>query len=457
MLWACGAEQASQEAPPPAGYSIHEWGLVHFALGESEGMATAGPGHFPPFSPSGMGQGTIGIGDTNSVAFKPVLYVHLDPGMTETTFSAGISATILEHWPDATALATGVRWQRVTARSTACTGLTYPSVDSERCNVEDGFCEVAELGLYETDDSACLSVGQAQANNLFYRAGLDTSGPLQVLFEDNVAQVRNVSAHAFPGVVIRVVRDPSGRNTRFYTIDPPAPGQSVSLTQREGAGSGAELMESIEAHLERTGLTAAERRAFVSAWTGELIGGDEVPALQNPRDNPPPLAPAEDALLYWLSAEHAQEILPLTFEPAPSIVRRALMARVHLPTSSSPHSSANVFPPPAPSGATIRIGRAQLVGEGMIAQVMRRVMRRHHVEMSDCVEQNAGELRAGRIILEAELRVDGTVASASARFVDEGPEALTSCIASAFEGWTFPASSDGAVTYRNSLGFTYLP
>ncbi|MEM7605390.1 MAG: AgmX/PglI C-terminal domain-containing protein [Myxococcota bacterium] len=459
-LVGCGSEAAQAPAvepvepvapappePPEPTYTIHEWGVVHFGVGEAEGMATAGPGHFA--SPR---VGLIGIGNLGTVAYKPVLYAHLGLGVETLDFQAGVRAAgggaILEHWPDGQPGEAGVGWQ-VQASAGACVGHDYPAAGSQRCATRDGFCELAELSLYETSDSACLQVGERRANNLFYRASLPTAGPIRVSIEGDVVALENVSAHAFEGEAYRVVRDASGRNTRFSIVQLPAPAQRASIApDAPFAGTGAELLERIDGRLGSAGLTSAERAAFLRAWTVELVGGEAQAPMQQPLDGPPPLAPAPDALLYFLTDAHAAALLPLSFEPAPEAVKRALLARVHL----APGVVAAQTPPtPRLVGLRVRGGMPQ-VSPGLSREVVRRVVRRHLNEYRFCVESHVQAPAEGELELTLQIDPQGETRGVRVNGVDSAE--ARACFETAARRWTFP-SPDGGGMVRVTFPMQY--
>ncbi|MEM7608957.1 MAG: hypothetical protein AAF411_26715 [Myxococcota bacterium] len=444
---ACGANEESSALPPvptasSSPYSIHEWGLLHFGLNEPLGMATAGPGHFPR---------SIHVESDSyeepAVAYKPVLYVHLTQPTAQ--FRAQIRApggSIVEHWPAGERASDAVAWADVRATQGACTGLSYPSIFDERCQGPelDGFCELAELGTYETNDGACLQVGGAQANNLFYRAFIPHRAPLAVSMDGDVAVVRHQNGAAVPGKLIRVRRQRRGRWLHVATVDPPAPGASVRIDRPTEEG---DLMVTLDRHLRELGLTESERSAFDRAWRVDLVGGPRQPSLQGARQSQPPTLPAPDALYYWLAPEHANAMLPLSFDPPPREVKRGLLVRVHLAPARS--ASAQPMPPFEIRGVRVVSGNIARARANESVYFQRSALRA-------CTRQQPA---AGVVEFELSLNGQGAVANVRFRSTNDAVNAVHSCFETALrrvrlrpdEGPFEPSVVRGRVVFNPSL------
>ena len=485
----CEPEEATEAEPeaepsPPRPYEVHEWGLISFGISEDRGLATAGPGRFP------LALRAFSMGGGSGSAYKPVLYVHLGEGVDETTFSAAVrvpAGVLPEHWPDGeTGEAEGgatVRWPEVTALRGACTELTYPSVGDPRCrDLDDGFCEVAELPLYETDDGACLQVGEARHNNLFYRAGFPARSPIEVTREGILVRVRHTGEHALSGKVIRVMRGATPELTRAVLLDPPAPGETIEIAapdeavQPEGAPTAAHdaVLASIDETLAELGLTEAERAAFRRAWEDDLVSSEGAGAaarmanaIQRPRWNPPPLGFARDAVFYWMPAEDLEEILPLAFEPAPTAVRRAILVRVHVepapwPVANMRDGASRLGETRPPRGGE-QIPRmvpteVEVEDERLPPVVIRRFVRRNLRELRACYVTALEErpALAGQITIAATITETGALRDVRVAESSVEDPMLERCFVNRWRGFTFPPSRElGPVALR--YGFELAP
>ena len=310
LLGGCGLERPSvaeaERAMQPQ-YAVHEWGLVDVAPDGSSEIA-AGPGRPRPAT------------SDHAPRRKPVLYVHVVTGTP--TFSVEVSldhGRVVEHWPSATATATGIRWDRVVAERTPCPGLVPGTAsrdarrEVEACGTPDGICEVRELRSYETSDAACLSVGGARGSMLFYRGdGPRPPLPLAVARQaDGSVQVTRTAA--FTGDVVRITR--SGGATRIGRVT--LSGDSASLAVPAMAVDATAERARLVREAMALGLTASEADAFARAWSDELFG-------------PTGGAVARDALIYWLPPSAVDATARLRFAPPPTEVRRAMMVRVDL-------------------------------------------------------------------------------------------------------------------------------
>lgn len=423
------------ETPEPEaieGYAIHEWGLIHFGLGEDHALATAGPGRYPVAA-----EGTIGVGSVNTVGLKPVLYAHLLGGADEARFSARVHVprgTLPEHWPDAqlTTDDSGVTaiWPDVVARGGSCTGSSYPTIGSARCSLPDNLCEAAELAAYETSDGACLQVDGARFDHLFYRAGMPTGGPLAITLEGNTANVTHRGTNPIPGRLMRVLREHEGV-TYVRFVDPPAPGETVRVEWPSDAGTST-IMPAVDAHMRQLGMTEAEREAFARAWRYDLVGGDAPSSRVLQRQPRGPIAPAPDALYYWLGPEDAAALLPLHFEPEPVVLRRALLARVHLNRVA------------ARPGIRIRIGDVAVQGGELSGAVMRRFIRRRLAQVRDCFERSGSEQLSVEFTMHGEVGAEGTTERVTLSGESVAP--YRACLVTAMESWTYPPPSGGQMS-----------
>lgn len=314
------SESPNQNRSAGAGpaYELNEWGLI--SVSPSGFEVAAGPGQR--------------IVAEISVD-KPVLYVHAEtdaPFTLSVRIDVSAGLEVVEHYPPAEL--TPLRWRaRVSAH---CAG-SYPGVDDSRC--PDGYCETAELPIYETPDAACLEVGATRAPLLFYRLrapGQAPPMPLEVTRDGEALVVRNARLGDVVGSLWRVTFD--GSRVGVTRADVPAIGASVRLAR--GGEPVAAARDQIRAGLIEHGLRESERDAFLRAWDNALFGypmndGDgtvdesdgPVDVLTNDRTTlAGPRLP--DVLLYWLDAAAIDGLARITAEPAPREVHRAYLVRV---------------------------------------------------------------------------------------------------------------------------------
>lgn len=309
-----GAEQATPEAPATPGYALHEWGLVDVAAGGTVELA-AGPGQ--PDAPLEVR--------------KPVLYVRLDPGIDALTFSAAVSVpggTIVEHWPAGDVAGGALSWPRVEAR--ACDGAPTRDLPEQResrrnpsraCDTVDGYCEVADLPGYVADGSACLRVGEQEGTLLFYRAALpSTRLPLELSRAGDAIVARATSDHGVAGTLVRIARDASGLRIARVAA-PSAPGATATLPAPTQALDAAREREGLVRELTGLGLTAPEAEAFARAWSSELFEPQPTRSL---------MRPSAGVVLYWMPREDVDRMAPLTLDPPPRELVRAILVRVEL-------------------------------------------------------------------------------------------------------------------------------
>jgi hypothetical protein len=268
---------------------------------------------------------------------KPVLYVHLPSDTDEVTFDATSmlpdDGEIREHWPLTRLEAPDrVTWCGVTARRGTCAGLTYPAVGTGPCaRVQDGYCEVAELGAYETSDGACLHFGGAVYDHLFYRGTNGIASPVSVTVEGQELTLGGTAA----GPVLQIERAADRVRTRVAVHPLPAQETAhirVPIEIEEGGGADAGRRFLVE-RLTELGLTEPERDAFLRAWDTHLFGTERAAPSRTPVQSgqtPRVLAPVTHALLYFLPADELDHIATLSFEPAPRAIRRAMAVLVDL-------------------------------------------------------------------------------------------------------------------------------
>lgn len=330
LVSSCGSDTAqrettSREMEASPNYDLHEWGLV-----------TSSPRGFEV----GTGPGQRVTPDEMLVVDKPVLYVHANAEFDlRVAVSPRSGLQFAERWP----VMADNRWDvRVTPDT--CRG-TYP----ESCSAPDGYCEVAELSLYETSDAACLRSQDQELPLLFYRLRQDGAGPELPLRVDSsnpeLVTVRNESWRSGVGALWRVTWTP-GSGTHATRVAVPATGEGVSLSRPTSGGVNA-ARTALRADLSSHGLSTEETEAFMRAWDQALFGAaavsdrrstddevaDEPVAVDELTDGIPAIAGGPriaDVLLYWLPMRDINALAGIDATPAPRNLRRALLVRIDL-------------------------------------------------------------------------------------------------------------------------------
>lgn len=325
---ACGSERANPASPSPdpnpnstpaatARYEVHEWGLATGSIGSGPFQLSTRPAPPPPVP---------------MITRAPILYVHLLDG-TSITFDLTVSVPngdVTEHWPTAELSSEGVRWTSVRADPDSCHG-TYPALGGPECSsVSDGNCEAAELAALEVSDAACLTVGGAGYNHLFYR-GTPGSPAMPLRLQpaaDGAVEVSNVGGTPV-GNLLRVVRGPTA--TFAVVVPVPAPGASVTVPRPTNSNDIDRARRSIGEGLRALGMSSNEAQAFERAWMSELFEPTNTTRTRELTRGRRRLRPTTlDTLLYWLPEASADELARLNFEPPPIRVRRALLVRIQL-------------------------------------------------------------------------------------------------------------------------------
>lgn len=337
LLSACGGggeATGSGETPTSATsaggpiYDLHEWGVVAVRPGGFEVAAGAG-------RPSAV---QLNVD-------KPVLYVHSDePAAFPLSVQVTVPDTLrtVEHFPPTNFQP--LRWQAQVGTA-GCRG-SYPSgSDGIDARCVDGYCEIYELGRYETRDARCLTVGPVSAPLLFYRLWAPSAAPalpLGVALEGDEALVTRLTSGGTRGSVIRIQRHGSSVLTR---VTPLADGQRALRIPAPTATASVGLA-ALRAALAEQGLTADEAAAFLNGWQeslfGTWVGSADAPAGDRPvdvdvdvltvddevADGDRMAAPRdEDVLLYWLTPEAIDTFARIEASPPPRHLRRVFMVR----------------------------------------------------------------------------------------------------------------------------------
>lgn len=354
VLGACSCGAATSVAPAPAppepsappgpSYEVHEWGLVRGTA--TDGVMLSGPHAVAPPMP----------------VAKPVLYFHrAGEGALEIDVTVHVpSGRIVEHWPrvgDADPGST-LLWHDVIIEAGTCTGTRYPGPYEAVCMRRYDGCEASELRVVETADADCLHwpdpphgvTGPAEVwNHLFYRGEVDGTPNVGLRLEpqpDGTLRVTSTSTDAIAGRLVRVHRSAgyAGAPDAVAVVDPPAPGSSVVVPAATAVvATGA---DALAASLSAAGLTADEVAAFRRAWDAELFGAaltaaaeTRATATTTPVAAASPMGPPpaeSSSLLYVLPVSAADGLAELRFDPAPTAVRRAIVAWIDEARAPSP-------------------------------------------------------------------------------------------------------------------------
>lgn len=96
--------------------------------------------------------------------------------------------------------------------------------------------------------------------------------------------------------------------------------------------------------------------------------------------------------------------------------------------------------------ARIRPGRPDVRG-GLAQEIVRRVVRRHLVELRYCYQRALGQNPdlQGALTIQFVISATGTVPRASTSDVEAGLEPVAACFAQATRRWTFPAPTNAGV------------
>jgi hypothetical protein len=258
---------------------------------------------------------------------KPVLY--FQPNGTSPLAIASVrvdarGGTIVEHWPD-TGVAgapASIAWTGLRLERGGC-ALTAPAVADPVCVralAASGECESAALARAVASDAGCLHGGAFSTPLLFYRStSTALTAPLRASHRgSNDIEIQNGGNQPIPGRLVRFQRE--GATVRAVVADPPGPGATVVIGDTWVAPEVAR--RAVGDTLTGLGLTRTEANAFLASWDVAFFGA---PAEQSERslaaeEMPPP----EDSILYFLPPGDIERLSHLSFDPAPTEVRRAM-------------------------------------------------------------------------------------------------------------------------------------
>jgi hypothetical protein len=309
----------AQPSPDPAGYDVHEWGLIRFEGGERAELATSSlptpmiPNKTPPTPPTPLPP-TL----QPPVTRKPLIYFHPKAGFSDAT---AITATVQiaggqlrEVWPTPDngpqpPHGDSFTWTLTIASDTSCGAGVAPSLSAPPCTslTDGGVCEAAEMAEYLADSPRCLKVfGKGQfAPVLLYNGYIKGGEPVVLAAVAGGLKVTNATAHAIGPLLVQH----DGVISRIERLDPSASVELSTATpwlKPSDTDAPARLLEALQATLSKQGLTDRERDDFMRAWATLLKVGQpwQVIGFYDPA--------AIDAMV------------PLRLTPAPDDMRRVL-------------------------------------------------------------------------------------------------------------------------------------
>jgi hypothetical protein len=300
------------------GLEAHEWGLVDVPLSGARGDVSAVPTCAAETTrrPSPSGPPSYGIARPRA----PLIYFHLAEGHAPVDLTVHVAlpgGAITETWPLAAALGETIAWH-ATVRPEHCAGSSYPPASDAPCG--DARCEASELGAYEADGTACVRVGDADFADLFYAGGVPLTLPVTITHEGDAVTIVNDTEELFATQTFFVHRGARREDTRIgaaFTLP------HAALTLHADIPIVQVQVSPFDA-LVPLGMTETEAAAFRRAWSCALFGDahDGTPCASEEQP--------EDAVLFWMPRTHLDALAPLTIEPSPEQVSRALLVRVDL-------------------------------------------------------------------------------------------------------------------------------
>lgn len=319
LLSACGA--APTASPPSttlevasgAPFVVHEWGLIDvFRDGEMELGTGPGAPTTDPFD--------------GAYVRKPVVYFHLDEGVTalDVRVDVQLAGTLVESWPTLTRHE-GNRFGWDASLSACDPGEHSSSADltvitsRTTCTAVDGYCEVVDLPSYETDDAACVDVGDEQGRLLFYRGLLSPGTRLPLSVEGTATTLRIQTRETLPQHVYLV------RNEQAFLMHPNANDATLLQADAEPCDGPA----SFTRDLLDAGLTEDEASAFMRAWSASLFEGD-LQSRESMRLMRRDELQTTRTLLYFLPRADIERLAPMQVTPTPRRLERVMVVRHHI-------------------------------------------------------------------------------------------------------------------------------
>lgn len=347
LLAACSKTPAPSRAPAPpprASFTVHEWGLFGLDIAADARLAVAsgtqridgteqaiGDALRDVGAPVG-GFGGLGFSGSGVGGGKPVVYVHLDPGVDTARFSLSVDvprASVREVFPSASVEDARFTFGPVVATRGRCATPTPPPTgETSGCTgVADHYCEAAEIPRYHADDDTCLTTSGQSSELLFYRAAeLDPARlPLVLERTGDTYALRAREGATLEGPVLFVERKLDGT---VHLRALAAAERSGPVTSDGGSTNPSDSRALLTAHARRLGLTEAEADAFIDAWAPAIFDGCHRTGPEASGEAPAVLGVAEVSLLYFAPRSVVDTMLPMTVTPPARETNRAFLVRV---------------------------------------------------------------------------------------------------------------------------------
>ncbi len=283
-------------------YDVHEWGLIDVYPDQVE--IGTGPGRPEPAAPAPRR--------------KPVLYFHADDSVRINSVQVNLQGQVAEHWPATRGQNNTILWSDLTLSNGACPLAPFPSAGGAECAASpDGYCELAELQNYTTNDGSCISANGLNYDHLFYRSHRGNYRSLIRVAPNGTVQ--NIGLPEGRAVYL-IHRDVGGT-----VAQAPAAGASIPLVTSGPLGA---VREAISRDIRMLGLTNDEAAAFERAWYNEFFGvrNSGLPA----RETAPANGPARFAL-YFVPQNDLDNVSGLSFHPPARTVSRVIAVRIAIP------------------------------------------------------------------------------------------------------------------------------
>jgi len=468
--------------PPPAPrFAIHEWGLVAVdANAPALARLATEVGGGVHLAEAPHGTRVLGQAIRYGYGGKPVIYVHLEPGVSEATFDLRLgipAANLVERWPGDAELASGNAsgWQHVLVRRGPCASPTPPPTASsvECTRTRDGFCEAAEIPRYYGARASCLHVGSTESELLFYRAeGIPTDAlPIRMVSENGAWRPSRSRAGEVTGPIFFITAKDAGREVSIHLLEPDAIDRGLL-----DSGAGSRLVDPTTAkdliRLEavQRGLTESEADAFADAWAPAVFARCHRDGPEASGTLPAAFEQSTTSLVYFAPSDVVDRMIPLSTTPRPSRANRAFLVR-YVDGSSTIHredarriseqlaaeaNAASLNALQSPLRAVVRPAGSAEVHGGLTPDPIRRVIQRNISQVHQCYVQALARdpSLAGRMTVSFIIAPTGSVGTARADD-DMGDPAFDSCVSDAIRRWTFPQPDPaGPVVVRFPFAFS---
>ena len=305
----------------PDGYAIHEWGVLRYLVhnGFADVSTSGWDYRVVPPEPYYWDPGDITVE-------KPIIYLHpgedWDPDTLIDLTVSMTQGTLREVWPTQfpgghPTGSSSYTWDDVRINSGVSCGPTsgfVPDLSSPACTalVDGGVCEAAEMSAYMHSVPHCLTSWGYMTPALLYNGYDYTPQPVTLAnLPDMTVNLTNATGHAIGPLFYRLPSAPVGE-VHIVVIPSIAPHATVNTgayTPRllDALSQQIQVQADIRATLIDMGLTENETDHFINAWNPDLLSST-LPWMA----------------FGFLSQEAVDAMYPLTANPAPSDVVRAL-------------------------------------------------------------------------------------------------------------------------------------